>query len=305
MAGIIFMGTPDYAADILRTVYSPDDTYLVVTKPDMPQGRKQIMTPSAVAAWAESQGIPTLKPAHLAEIRGTVKEFRPDYILTAAFGRILRDWLLELPRFGGYNLHASLLPRWRGPNPIAWAIRAQDSHTGVTLMKMDAGIDTGPIVSRTDLAIDPAETVATLTRRLSWAAAQLWQEARQSFGDGPFPTTVQPTSGVTLAPKFQLEDAHLDFSQPASVVSAQARSVSPDPGSWAMWGGLRIKVLDIRIIAKSGADKPGRVLPCGQEWAVACDPGYVAIGSIQPAGGRVMRPGDFMRGQRQGPGRLQ
>jgi methionyl-tRNA formyltransferase len=245
-----------------------------------------------------------LKPPKLAEIRTTLEDFSPDYILTAAFGRILRPWLLELPRFGAYNLHASLLPRWRGPNPIAWAIRAQDSATGVTLMQMDEGIDTGPIVSQAELPISSGDTVATLTSQLARQAAQLWCDARAAIGDAPFPAVGQPAQGATTAPKFQMEDAHLDFSRPAAVVDAQARSVLPEPGAWVLWGDTRIKLLDVHAADQSAVGEPGRVTADGPRWRVACNPGFLVIDTIQPAGRRAMRPGEFMRGQHQSGGGL-
>lgn len=297
MARIVFMGTPDYAKTILASIWSPQDTYLVITKPDMPVGRRQVMTPSPVSRWAEEQGLAVLKPMRLADIRLDLEAFDPDYILTAAFGRILRPWLIELPRFGAYNLHASLLPRWRGPNPVAWAIRSLDETTGVTLMQMDAGIDTGPIVAQTSVAIHGADTVATLTERLSRVAAELWRDTLEQRGPGSLEAVPQPLCGATAAPKFRLEDAHLDFGKPVRQVDSQLRSATPDPGAWALWGALRVKVLAAEVAGDQASDDPGYVLWEGRDWLVACNPGLLRIRLIHPEGRRPMQPGDFMRGQ--------
>lgn len=297
MARIIFMGTPEYARRILSAVRRSEDTFLVVTKPDMPVGRHRRMTPSPVAAWAAAEGIPVLKPESLKVLRHEFEIFTPDYILTAAFGRILRPWLLDLPRFGAYNLHASLLPRWRGPNPIAWSIRAGDFQTGATLMKMDAGVDTGPIVCQSTVGIAPDDTTDTLTLKLADEGARLWLESLSEHS-GLLPATPQPSGGALYAPKFAPDAGRLDWHQPAAVLDAWVRSMTPDPGAYTMAGEQRIKILSAQAKGDGAQGAPGNAVVYGNHWQVTTGRGTLEVTVIQPAGRRPMSPGDFVRGFR-------
>ena len=292
------MGTPEYARRILAQIRRTHDTFLVVTKPDRPTGRHRRMTPSPVAEWAQSQGIPLVKPASLVAVRHELEAFSPDYILTAAFGRILRPWLLDLPRYGAYNLHASLLPRWRGPNPIAWAILAGDSETGTTLMRMDAGIDTGPIVAQSAVAIEPDDTTGDLAVKLADAGAELWLAVLSSQGEGPLSARPQPEDGVTFAPKFASDAGRLDWGRSAVELDGWVRGMTPDPGAYTMLSELRVKILRAKAQDGEPRGRPGTAVLDGNEWLVASGRGMLRIGWIQPAGRRPMTPGDFVRGVR-------
>ncbi len=298
MARILFMGTPDYARRILEAIQSDRDEFLVVTKPDMPVGRHRRLTPSPVAEWSGSHGLPVLKPGRLKDARADWESFQPDWILTAAFGRILPRWALELPRYGAYNLHASLLPRWRGPNPIAWAIRSGDAVTGVTLMRMDEGVDTGPVVSQVELALGPHETTGHMTTRLADAAADLWLRAAAA-AVGRLPEVPQPSEGVTHAPKFDPAESRLDWNLPAERIDAWVRSMTPEPGAYTMLGSERIKILQTSVSGVAVGDPPGTARLEGTEWRVASGgTKSVLVSAIQPAGRRPMAPADFARGRR-------
>ncbi len=298
MARIVFMGTPDYARRILEAIQSAQDDFLVVTKPDMPVGRHRQLTPSPVAEWAAMRGLPVLKPMRLKDARDVWESFQPDWILTAAFGRILPSWALGLPRYGAYNLHASLLPRWRGPNPIAWAIRSGDPVTGVTLMRMEEGVDTGPIVSQVRMEIEPHETTGDLTMRLADAAAHLWLEARAP-GVCCLPERPQPTEGAIHAPKFDSLESRLDWALPAERVDAWVRSMTPEPGAYTMLGSDRIKILQASVSRMTAGDRPGLARLAGSDWLVAAgDNRSLRVSVIQPAGRRPMAPVDFARGRR-------
>lgn len=298
MARIVFMGTPLYAKRILAAVAQRGDHFLVVTKPDMLVGRHRRETPSAVAVWAQSQGLPLVRPQNLQELRPEVEAFAPDYILTAAYGRILPMWLLQMPKFGSYNLHASLLPRWRGPNPIAWAILTQDAHTGVTLMRMDAGVDTGPIVAQSRCVIDREDTTATLTEKLADIAGCLWIEQAQRWGLGEFPVVAQPSVGVTLAPKFDKDAGRVDWTCGAVALDAQIRSMTPDPGAYTICQQKRLKILRAQVETAVGEGPVGQATLNGNDWLVSTPRGVLRVRTIQPAGGRPMSPGDYVRGRR-------
>ncbi|MCY0897701.1 MAG: methionyl-tRNA formyltransferase [Firmicutes bacterium] len=299
MARMVLMGTPAYAQRIFAGILEGSDDVMVVTKPDVPQGRHRRMTPSLVAEWADRQGLMVLKPDKLADIRDTLLQFDPDWLLTAAYGRILPSWLLGVARYGSYNLHASLLPRWRGPNPVAWAIRSGDQTTGVTLMSMDRGIDTGPIVAQKVLAIAPEDTMGTLTMKLADLAVELWREVRQREGVRLFPSWPQPEDGATYAPKFEPDAGRIPWEEPASRVDAHVRSMTPEPGAYTILQGQRVKILQaVPVPAALTADAPGSARLVGNDWIVATGQGALRVLTIQPAGRRPMTPGEFARGQR-------
>ncbi len=298
MSRIVFMGTPEYARRILELIAFPPHTFLVVTKPDMPLGRHRRVTPSAVAEWALTQGMDVLRPDRMRDVSEVIRAFQPDYIITAAFGRILRPWLLDAPRFGAYNLHASLLPRWRGPNPVAWAIREGDPVSGVTLMAMDAGIDTGPIVAHASVAIAPDDNTATLTQRMADLGATLWRDTIQRFPQHIFPSNPQSQQGVTQAPKFLASEGHIDWGRDAERIDAHIRAMTPEPGTYAMLDGQRLKVLRAQTVSSQTLEHPGRIHSDGGDWLIACGQGVLRISAIQPAGRGIMTPAAYQRGHR-------
>lgn len=301
MARIVFMGTPDYARRVLEGLDRRDHDVIVVTKPDSPTGRHRIRTPSPVASWAVQRSLEVWRPGSLADIKEALAAWRPDYILTAAFGWILRPWLLDLPRWGAYNLHASLLPRWRGANPIAWAIRAGDSVSGVTLMRMDAGIDTGPIVDQKVVPIGPDDTTEQLTQKLADVAAQLWNETMRIQGSGPFSHHPQPETGMTTAHKFGPHDDEVDWSLSASRIHAWVRSLTPEPKASVHWGDTRIKIWDTHVENRGMGKRPGQVELDREDWIVGCGQDSLRIRRVQPPGRRAMSPGAFVRGLRDTP----
>ncbi|MCY0877912.1 MAG: methionyl-tRNA formyltransferase [Firmicutes bacterium] len=299
MARLVLMGTPEYARRIFAGVWDPSDEILVVTKPDAPQGRRRVSTPSAVADWAQSLGLSVLKPTKMVEIRPALEAFSPDWILTAAFGRILPAWLLALPRCGAYNLHASLLPRWRGPNPIAWAIKSGDAITGVTLMQMDAGVDTGPIVEQKATAIDPEDTTGTLTGKLADLAVLVWREVRARHGVVRFDGRPQDDAKATYAPKFSRDAGRIAWGDAARAIDAHVRSMTPEPGAYTMLRDQRVKILQASPEpAPTAGQPPGFATLAGEDWRVTTGEGMLRVRRIQPEGRRPMTPGEFARGQR-------
>lgn len=297
MSRIVFMGTPTYARTVLERIWDAEQQWMVVTKPDSPQGRRHRLTPSPVAEWALDHRVALLRPTRLAEIRSELAGFNPEIIVTAAFGLLLPGWLLALPPRGAYNLHASLLPRWRGANPIAWAIRSGDAVTGVTLMRMDVGLDTGPIVATTAVPIGPEDTTGTLTEKLARAAARLWNETWRAYPRGAWPTTPQPDDGICWAPKFTADEAHLRWDDTAEAIHCWVRSLLPDPGPYVWWEGVRVKILRTEVLPHT--DGPaGWVHLEGDQAVVGCQSGSLRIWEIQPSGRRPMAPGDFVRGLR-------
>lgn len=292
------MGTPEYARRILELIAAPSHRFLVLSKPDVPVGRHRRVTPSPVSCWALSQGMELLRPARLLDEAQAIHAFQPDYLLTAAFGRILRPWLLNAPRFGAYNLHASLLPRWRGPNPVAWAIRAGDSVSGVTLMAMDEGIDTGPIVAQARLPIELEDTRASLTEKMADLGAHLWQETLRRYPYQAWPVTPQSPEGIKFAPKFGAEEARIDWSRDAVQIDAHIRSLAPEPGAYALLGPQHLKILEAKTESAIMEGPPGRLVSAASHWLVACGQGVLRILAVKAPGRRTMAPGDYLRGYR-------
>ena len=301
---LVFMGTPAYAVPVLRRLVDlPDvDAVLVLTRPPAARGRGGHLAPSPVAEAAGALGLPVWTPRRVGPAtEARLTRWAPDVALTAAYGLILPPTVLARFAGGAYNLHASLLPRWRGANPIAWAIRAGDAETGVSLMRMDAGVDTGPVAAQVRVAVRPDDTTGTLTARLAEAAAGLWAERWQAACTGAL--AVAPQVGpASMAPKDPPGAGRLDFRMSAEVLERLIRSMLPDPGPHTMASSRRIKVLKARV-DESGwvAGDPGAIRRAGrrtEEWVVACgSQTALAIQEIQPAGGRPMSPGAFDRGQ--------
>ncbi len=292
---VMLMGSSEYSVRVLEgmaQVLAPSQLR-VVSQPDRPQGRGQRVRPSPLAAYALAQKISLDRPERLAELRAEWTAYRPDVIVTAAYGRILPAWVLNLPR-RAVNLHASLLPRWRGPNPIASAILAGDAETGVTLMEMRAGVDTGPILAAERLAIGEVDTCTSLEHRLSESARDLWLQCWPKLLE--LPALAQPEEGATYAPKFDPARCQIDWTRPAVEEARRIRSMSDRPGAYTMWDTLRIgvgpaRVLDISI--EAGAIRMER-----EAWIVGCGIGALYLDRIRPAGKTWMTPGAFCRGLR-------
>jgi methionyl-tRNA formyltransferase len=300
---LIFMGTPPYALPALEAVWRAGHDVLVVTRPDAPQGRGRRLQPAPVRVWAEAHGLAVLTPARLdPDVVRQLADFAPAALITAAYGLILPPAVLALAPHGAYNVHASLLPRWRGPNPVAWAIRAGDALTGVTLMAMDAGVDTGPIVAQRIEPIRPDDTTGTLTDRLARIGGELVADHLPRLAEGPLPTRPQPAEG-TRAPKFRPEEARIDFGEPAWTVSARVRSMLPEPGPYTTVGGVRVELLDAAVEAV--LLEPGTIRQEGETWIIGCGIGSVRVTRIRPAGRREMTPAAFARGQRPAPTRIE
>ena len=299
--GVVFMGTPAYAVPSLRAVAAACSPVLVVTQPDRPAGRGHRLRKSPVREAAEALGLPVLTPTRLGpKTLERLRQFCPRLMVTAAYGRILPAEYLALPARGAYNLHASLLPRWRGPNPIAWAIRAGDEETGVSLMAMDTGVDTGPVVDRRAIPILSSDTTGSLGVRLSVTAAELVTDWLPRLLHEPVMPSAQPRAG-SIAAKFAPEESRILWDVAAPLVSAQIRSLLPEPAPWTLVDGERVVIREVS--AEWDADssdrlRTGQIERRGEAWRIGCATGAVYVTLIQPAGRRAMTPGAYVRGLR-------
>jgi methionyl-tRNA formyltransferase len=287
-----FAGTPEFAARVLQALLDAGHRpAIVLTQPDRPAGRGLAPQPSMVKQLALKQGLPVAQPETLksAEGRKALTEADLDVLVVVAYGLILPPEALALPRWGCLNVHASLLPRWRGAAPLQRAILAGDAETGVCIMQMDAGLDTGAVVSRVATPLAPDETTASLHDRL----AALGGEALCAVlvRSGPWPSTPQPADGVTYAAKIDKAEARIDWRSGAAGVDRQIRAFNPIPGAWSEIAGERVKVWQSSIAPLKGG-APGQILAVSDEaLCVSCGEGSVLLGELQ-------RPG-----QRRGPAR--
>ncbi len=246
---IVFMGSPDFAVPSLNALASRYSVVGVVSQPDRPAGRGGGLHQPAVIETARKLEIPFNQPQKLntPEVMTQLKEWEPELIVVAAFGQILRPAVLDLPKFGCINVHGSLLPRWRGAAPIQAAILAGDHETGITIMKMDSGVDTGPVLSQRVIPISENETGKSLFEKMAAPGADLLIETLPGYLSGKLTPTPQPNEDATYAPMLKKEDGLLDFSRPAIELERQVRAMHPWPGAYFAWNGVTIKVLKASI----------------------------------------------------------
>ena len=295
------MGTPEFAVPALQELIRSQEVVGVVTQPDRPAGRGRQLTPPPVKVVAQEADIPVYKPDSLRreEAAGPLREWVPMLIVVAAFGQILRPHVLELPVHGCLNVHASLLPRWRGAAPIQHAILAGDTETGISLMQMDEGLDTGPVYARSAIPIGPEETAATLHDRLAELGAKLLGEKLNAIIAGRLAAEAQDDAFSTYAPMIRKGDGEIDWGRPTVAIERQIRAMTPWPGAFTSWEGKTLKILGPEAVGEDVAieARPGQVLKMAGGAAVATGDGVIALGRVQLAGKRATRIEDFLRGR--------
>ena len=296
---IVFMGSPDFAVPALEALADNYSLAGVVTQPDRPAGRGGILKPPAVKAAALHLGIPVIQPEKLRnpEALAQMRTWAPDLIVVAAFGQILRLEVLDLPKFGCINIHGSLLPRGRGAAPIQAAILGGDQETGITIMKMDSGVDTGPVLIQRAIPISPEDTAGSLFKKLAPIGAELLLETLPRYLSGELKPKPQPAVGVTYAPMLKKEDGLLDFTQPATALERRVRAFNPWPGTWFEWNGTLVKVLHARASAEKSPGAGLRFIFEGYP-AIGTSMGMLILEEIQLAGKKSMPGKAFLAGAR-------
>ncbi len=296
---IVFMGSPDFAAISLHALAKNFNIVGCVTQPDRRAGRGKKLISPPVKILADELDIPTIQP-HRIKDEGAMDELRrfaPDLIVVAAYGQILRPELLALPRYGCVNVHGSLLPRWRGAAPIQAAILAGDAETGITIMLMDKGIDTGDMLSKRAIPIENDDTAETLFNKLAPIGAELLVETLPKYLSGEIKSQKQPEKGATYAKMLKKADGKLDFSKTAIELERQIRAFSPWPGSFFEWEGMRVKVHRAKV-------ETGKSLGIGTQVeiegvpAIGTAEGILLLEEIQPAGKKSMSGKSFLAGGR-------
>ena len=303
MARIVFMGTPEFAVPTLRSLDEVHQVVGVVTQPDRPAGRGRNLVMSPVKEAATACELPVFQPESLRS-EGAVarlRDWEPEVIVVAAFGQILRKPVLELPPRGCLNVHASLLPRYRGAAPIPAAILAGDRVTGVTIMRMDEGMDTGPILAQAKCSIMPDDTTGSLSAKLAELGARLLVETLPAWLGGQIDAQPQDDALATYCPLIRKQDGRLDWTLPAAQLDRQVRAYDPWPGAYTTWQGQRLKVLRARPLTDwRERGQPGQVVALAPDGLpVITGAGALELLEVQLAGKKPMAAGVFARGQRE------
>ncbi|QMT33711.1 methionyl-tRNA formyltransferase [Conchiformibius steedae DSM 2580] len=299
---VAFAGTPEFAAAALRAVAAEFELPLVLTQPDRPKGRGMALQASPVKQAAQALGLRVEQPQSLRgsdEIPHLLKALDIDVMVVAAYGLILPQSVLDAPKHGCLNIHASLLPRWRGAAPIQRAIEAGDAETGVCIMQMDAGLDTGAVVSEHRLVIGENDTAADVHDALmQLGAAAVVADLRRLRDTGQLNAVPQPEQGISYATKLNKEEAQIDWSQPADVLARKIRAFNPVPAAWTLWEGKPLKIWLAHSTLDTGA--AGEILAADSKGIlVGCGTGALRIESLQPAGGKRMNAAAFAAGRSQ------
>ncbi|MGE5489805.1 MAG: methionyl-tRNA formyltransferase [Actinomycetota bacterium] len=292
---VIFAGTPEFAAVALRAIAAAGhDIPLVLTQPDRPAGRGMALQASPVKRLAQELGIEVFQPLSLKDpaAQATVREIGADVMVVAAYGLILPQAVLDMPRFGCINIHASLLPRWRGAAPIQRAILAGDQETGVCIMQMEAGLDTGPVLLRGVLPIGAEAAAGDIHDQLAAMGGKLIVDCLSQL---PLSAEPQPEEGVTYAAKLEKAEAAIDWRRPAAELDRLIRAFNPFPGAQALLKGSGVKVWRARLV--DGRGEPGEILAASKDGiAVACGEGAILITELQKAGGKRLPAMQFLAG---------
>ena len=299
MVNIVFMGSPEFAIPSLESLAAQYHVAGVVTQPDKPAGRGRKLAPPPVKVKAQGLGIPVIQPPSLKsdEVFAQLTSWAPDVIIVAAYGKILRQNVLDLPTFGCINVHASLLPRWRGASPIQASILHGDEQSGVSIMRMEAGLDTGPVLAMRALDILPEDTGESLTLRLAELGAPLLVEVLPAYLAGKIEPKAQDDTLATYAAMIKKEEGELDFSQSADELVRRVRAFNPWPGAYLDWEGSRLKVHQGHVIPASGL-RPGQRGVIEKKPAVAARDGWLVLDEVQPTGKKPMVGKVFLNGAR-------
>ena len=304
---IVFMGTPKFAVPTLAMLVESYQVVGVFTQPDKPAGRGQHLTAAPVKEWAQERGLLILQPRTLrdAAVQAQLAELKPNMIVVAAFGVLLPKPVLDLPPHGCINVHASLLPKYRGAAPIPAAILNGESEVGITLIRMDEGLDTGPMIAQASVPIRPDDTTDTLTVRLAELGAQSLAETLPRWVAGQITPQPQDHSRATLAPKLNKLDGRLDWPKPAAELDRRVRAFSPWPGTFTSWNGKLLRIISVQVTGRppekaweqAAQGTAGLVVKDGGAIGVVTGDGVLRLVEVQLEGKRAMSALDFVRGQ--------
>lgn len=302
MIRVVFFGTPEFAvpffSELLRT--PGVEIAAVVTQPDKPTGRHQTLTASPVKEQAIEQGVSVLQPQKLKEesAASALRELRADLFVVVAYGKIIPPTILALPRLGCVNLHPSLLPKYRGPSPIQWAIAEGDDETGISVMKLDEGMDTGPLLAQKRIPIEKLETVESLTRKIHDVGPTFLSETILAYADGSVKPVPQPSDGASVTHLLEREDGRINWSMPAEAIERKSRAYHPWPGIWTTWtrNGKSLRIKLFRARAENGFLPPGKVESKTDHLLVGAGNNLIRVEELQAEGSSTTDVARFIRG---------
>ena len=294
---IVYAGTPSFAVAPLRSILeSGYEVVAVITQQDKPAGRKGVLTPPPVKTFALGHGIPVLQPARIRDEADKVRSLGADLMVTCAFGQILSQEILDIFPLGVWNIHASLLPKYRGAAPVQWAVVNGETHTGVTVMKTDEGLDTGDVLLSRPLSLDGTETAGTLSQKLSALGGECIADALALLEKGEAPLTPQ-AGEATLCKKIKKEQCLLDFSRPAEELSRLVRAMNPQPLAWSLLRGAPVNFY--YALPEEGEGAPGQIVRADKTGIyIAAGGGVLRVTELQFAGGRPVRAADAVNGRK-------
>ena len=302
MSRIVFMGTPEFAVPILDALTRTSHNIVgIYTRADQPAGRGKQLQPSPIKQLAAARGLPISQPPTLRQpdYIAQLRDLAPDVIIVAAYGLLLPRDVLTIPPRGCINTHASLLPRHRGAAPIIAAILAGDAETGITLMQMDEGLDTGPILAQRAIPIDDDDTTGTLTPKLANLATELLSETLPRILAGEIVPQPQDHARATMFKQIKKEEGLIDWTRPATEIARRVRAFNPWPSAFTFWNSVQLKILRAEAADAKSNLEMGRVVPLGKEIAVTSANGVLILREVQLAGKRAMKIEEFVRGQRE------
>lgn len=297
---LVFAGTPEFAVPALEALIAAGHHILTVyTQPDRPAGRGRQLAASAVKQCALKHGLTVHQPAKLREAEAELRALAPEAIIVIAYGQLVPPAILEIPKYGCINVHASLLPRWRGAAPIARAIEAGDTVTGVTIMRMDAGLDTGPMLAVAETPIDASDTAATLHDRLAQLGARTLAPTLAQLARGGLPAQAQPDTGACYAPKLKKEEAVIDWSQPARTLHCKLRAFNPYPVASTVFRGKALRLWEVSAIEPGAGAAPGTIVVADKSGLrVQTGDDVLVLTRLQAEGGKILAAADFVNGSR-------
>lgn len=298
---IVFFGTPEFAIPPLEGIYEKEDLIAVVTQTDKPKGRGLKPSSSPVKIWALSKGLKVLEPLRLKDPQfiETIKILSPDLIVVCAYGKIFPKELLEIPRFGCWNIHASLLPKYRGASPINWAILEGEKETGITIMLMDEGLDTGPILLQKKIEISEDDDAISLSKKLSFLGKDAILEAINLHKKGRLKASPQPENGVSYAPLIKKEDGFFTFEEPAERIERKVKAFLPWPTAFTYYRNKLLKVYSAKAIKSNHKEKPGTIVEISKEGIlVATSKDLILLKEVQLEGKKKISAHEFACGQR-------
>lgn len=301
MLRIVFMGTPEFAVPVLQAVLERHDVVAVYTRTDKPAGRGQQVVVSPIKSFALQNNLPLEQPRTLrnGSEQTHLREYKPDLIVAAAYGLLLPQAVLDSAPYGALNTHASILPRWRGASPITYAILAGDAEAGVTIMKIDQGLDTGDILTMRSIPIAPDDTTGSLTDKLSRVGADLLIETIPDFVQGKITPVPQDPALATMTSLVAKDDGKIHWDKSAAYIARMVRAYQPWPSAFTTYRGEQFKVLRATALEQPVPEIPGTVMQIGKDIGVATGKGVLLLQQVQLAGKRAMSADEFSRGQRE------